>query len=89
MSIYDNGFGSTKSQRRAKQGAPSQKVDTSKILNDKELTGLVNKMKKGPKTAKEILYDSDENIVGILQRDNLPYLFSDSEAKEFIKIYKG
>lgn len=83
MSIYDNGG----SNPRAK--GPSQKVDVSKILNDKNLTKMVQQMKRGPKTAKEVLYDTDENIVGILQRDNSPYLFSDAEQQDFIKIYKG
>ncbi len=88
MSIYENR--ETKYQKRDK-GNPSQKVDPSKILNDKELTKMVIQMKtaKGLKTAKEILYDTDENIVGILQRNNSPYLFSDKEEKEFMEIYKG
>ena len=83
MSIYENGFNEgapSKSKR------PSQKVDVKKIRNDKDLTSLVKQMKKGPKTAKELLYDTDENIVGVLQRNNEPYLFTEYEVAEFIKI---
>ena len=67
MSIYNNDFNEASPSKGNK---PSQKVDTTKIRNDKDLASLVKQMKRGPKTAKEILYDTEENIVGILQRNN-------------------
>lgn len=92
MSIYENSGNDvkTKAKKRANRGN-STKVDTSKILNDKALTLLVKEMKstKGLKTAKEILFDTNENIVGILQRDNSPYLFSSKELKEFLTLYNS
>lgn len=90
MSIYENGYDTTKSQKRQSNKGPNLKVDTKKINNDKGLTEIVKQMKtaKGLKTAKEIIYDYNENIVGILQRDNTPYLFDDKELAEFIKLSK-
>ena len=89
MSIYENSF-ETKAKKRGNKGS-SDKVDPSKILNDKDLTNVVKQMKssKGLKTAKEILYDTEENVVGILQRNNDPYLFSDKEQKEFLNLHNN
>jgi hypothetical protein len=83
MSIYDNSF---TPKERVRTNKPSQKVDTKKILNDKDLTSVVKRMKNGPKTAKEIIYDIDGNVVGILQRSGEPYLFDDKQVKEFLKL---
>ena len=91
MSIYENSTDiKTKATKRDNKGEPSQKVDPKKILNDKSLSDLVKQMKstKGLNTAKEVLYDSEENIVGILQRNNSPYLFNEKEQKEFLSLYK-
>ena len=90
MSIYENRDTDTKATKRANKGS-SDKVNPNKILNDKDLTKVVLQMKstKGLKTAKEILYDTEENIVGILQRNNDVYLFDEKEQKEFIDLHKS
>ena len=88
MSIYDNGFSTTKSQRRARSGNPT-KVDVSKVLNDKDLTELIKKViPKFKSSAKELLYDTDGDIIGFLTRKDTPYFFTDKEQKEFLKHIK-
>ena len=88
MSIYDNNFNE---EAPSKSKKPSQKVDVTKIRNDKDLTSLVKQMKtaKKLKTGKEILYDTDGDIVGILQRNNDVYLFSMKEQEEFLSLYNS
>ena len=81
MSIYENSKGASN-----KKSSHPQAAKTKNIRNDKDLTALVKQMKKGPKTAKEILFDSDKSILGVLQRDGEPYMFSDAELKEFLKL---
>jgi len=56
------------------------------IRNNKDLTSLVKQMRTGPKTAKEILFDHDDNVIGILQRNDTPYFFSSSEHKDFLSL---
>ena len=89
MSIYENGFDSTKSQKRNNSGTPAQKVDISKILNDKKLTELIKlaipTFKSG---AKELLHDVDGNIIGFLTRSNTPYFFDAKELKLFLTYIK-
>ena len=88
MSIYDN-ITETKATKR-KSGGNQQKVDPSKILNDKNLTEIVKDTIPNFKTsAKEVLYDMDGDIVGVLQKDGNPYLFDDTEVKHFKTKFKG
>ena len=77
MSIYENG---PKPTQRTK--TPPQKTNPKKILNDKSLTNLVKQIKDGPKTAKEILYDTEKNVVGVLQRNDEPFFLTISQIKE-------
>ena len=93
MSIYENGpspkSGRGEIKNPLKGNLPPQKVDPKHIMNNRDLTKLVKLMKKGPKTAKEILYDHKKNIVGILQRDDTPFIFTEDQVKEFMRIING
>ena len=84
MSIYENG----PKPKASRTKMPSQKADPKKILNDKSLTGLVKQIKNGPTTAKEILYDSDKNVVGILQRNDEPFFLDKAQTKELERLIK-
>ena len=86
MSIYENGP-RPKNKNRTKE--PPRKADTKKIRNDKTLTNLVNQISGGPTTAKEILYDTDKNIVGILQRNDDPFFLNPAQTKELERLLKG
>lgn len=77
MSIYENG-----SKPRARTKTPPQKADPKKILNDKDLASLVKQIKGGPTSAKEILYDTEKNVVGVLQRNDTPFFFTQKQVKE-------
>ena len=81
MSIYENGP-KPKASASRKNKLPSQKADTKQIVNDKDLTALVKQIKKGPQSAKELLYDSEKNVVGVLQRNGVPFFLSQSQIKE-------
>jgi hypothetical protein len=83
MSIYESS--STTKKRTNSEISKSSK----EIRNNKDLTSIVKQMKNGPKTAKEVLFDHVGNTIGVLQRNNEPYFFSQTEVKEFIKIQKG
>jgi hypothetical protein len=84
MNIYENGI-----SPRKRTNTPPRKADPKEILNDQSLSALVKMIKNGPTTAKEVLYDTDKNIIGVLQRDNTPFFFTDKQSKDFTKIYKG
>ncbi len=81
MSIYDNATSSVREKRTSKEA-----TSPKKILNDKSLKDIVKQMKSGPKTAKEVLYDHEGNVIGILQRNDTPHFFSSNELKDFLKI---
>jgi hypothetical protein len=85
MGIYENGPKPTKVSRSK---TPPQKVNPKQIRNNKDLTTLVQQIKGGPKTAKEILYDTDKNIVGVLQRNDTPFFFTQAQIKE-LQILQG
>ena len=78
MSIYENG----PKPKASRTKTPPQKANPKDIRNDKDLTTLVKQMKGGPKTAKELLYDTDKNIVGVLQRNDTPFFFTQAQVKE-------
>jgi len=80
MSIYENGV---KSKASPRTKMPSQKADTKQILNDKNLSKLVKQIKNGPKSAKEIIYDADKNILGVLQQNNEPFMFDKKQLDTF------
>ena len=82
MSIYENRDLDTKSTKR--KNNDTQKVDPKKILNDKNLTSFIKEVTNFKGTAKEIIYDMSRVPIGVLQKNNTPYLFSDAERKEFI-----
>ena len=82
MGIYENG----PKPKASRSKMPAQKADPKKIRNDKDLTSLVKQIKNGPKTAKEILYDSDKNVVGILQRNDEPFFLTQAQSKELEKL---
>lgn len=84
MSIYDNG-----PKPRARTKTPPQKADAKKIMNDKDLTSLVKQIKGGPTSAKEILYDTDKNVIGVLQRNDTPFFLTQAQAKELQKLQEG
>jgi len=84
MSIYDNGIKESVKKNRM----PSQKVDTKKILNNSGLSEIVKQIKNGPKTAREILFDTDDNPIGVLQRDYSPFFFNKQQLKEFLELTK-
>ncbi len=85
MSIYESG---AKPTRTPKQTTVPQKVETGDILNSKSLTEIVKGMKNGPKTAKELIFDSKKNLIGILQRDGEPFFLTQAQIQE-IKIKLG
>ena len=78
MGIYD----SIKNQINQIKSLPK------KLLGDRNLKKVVKKMKDGPKSAKQILYDFNENIVGILQQNDEPFIFSEPQIKEFVELLK-
>jgi len=80
MSIYGNSPINEKGSKATPVGD---------IRNSKELQSVVKLMKKGPSTAKEILFDHDDNVIGILQRNDTPYFFTKEQQKEFLKIIEG
>jgi len=82
MSIYDNMVGETRKVQKSS-------TPPKDIKNSKNLTDIVKQMKSGPKTAKEVLFDHDGNVIGILQRNDEPYFLSPSEKKEFLKLAEG
>lgn len=85
MSIYENGP-KPKKVGAKRTNIPPQKVDPKEILNDSKLTDLVRRIPGGPDTAKEILYDVDKNIVGVLQRNNEPFILTKEQSKELEKL---
>jgi len=86
MSIYDSGV-SPRNENRTK--TPPRKANPKEILNDKSLSMLVSSMKNGPKSVKEILYDTEKNVIGVLQQNDTPFFFTDKQVKEFEKLKKG
>lgn len=87
MSIYENS-GSTsapkaKPKRQPKSTSAPQAAKPKSIRNDKDLTALVKQIKHGPKSAKELLYDTSKEVIGVLQRDDEPFFFTDAQVKEF------
>ena len=85
--IYENGI-DTKATKRKESKKNSQSVDTTKILNNKDLTDFTRNVTKFTGTAREVIYDDSEAIIGVLQKDSTPYLFSDKEQKDFSSKYK-
>ena len=85
MSIYENGP-KTKASKTSRTKTPSQKADPKQILNDKSLTELIKQLNGGPKTAKELLYDSEKNVIGVLQRNDTPFFLTQTQSKELEKL---
>ena len=79
MSIFEN-------VPRKRTKMPSQKTDPKQILNDKSLTDIVKGIKGGPSSAKEIVYDSDKNILGVLQNSGEPFIFDSKQLAQFTKL---
>ena len=84
MSIYDSGPSPKRNENRNK--VPPQKANPKDILNDKDLASLVKQIKGGPTTAKEILFDSDKNVIGVLQRNDTPFFLTTAQVKELEKL---
>jgi len=82
MSIYENG----PKPKASRTKMPPQKADPQKITTKRDLSDLVKQLKNGPTSAKEILYDSDKNIVGILQRNDVPFFLDKPQTKELEKL---
>lgn len=87
MSIYENGPAPKPPKKRTT--IPPQKANTKEILNNQDLTLIVQQIKNGPKTAKELLYDTEKNIIGVIQRNDDPYFFDNKQVKELEKLIKG
>jgi len=94
MNIYENSKPSSSSAKKyenpikstSRNNVPPQQVVPKKILNDQDLTSLVKKIKNGPSSAKEILYDSEKKIIGVLQRNDTPFFFSPQQIEELRKL---
>jgi len=85
MGIYDNTPIKSSTLAQKKSNTTHKK---SKVIGSKKLKDLVKLMKNGPKSAKEILYDSGEHYVGILMQNDEPYLFDEKQIKEFTNLVK-
>jgi len=59
----------------------SLSIDPSKIRNSKELTNALQSAGLKINGAKELLYDEDDEIVGVVTRTNKPIIFDDKQHK--------
>jgi len=94
MSIYGNAAKKTspaqqikslKETKSPKISNQTKSADTKAIRNDKDLTSTVKEFDRSIGGAKEILYDHEKNIIGILLRSGEPYFFSEKQSKDFTK----
>lgn len=99
MSIYDNGnIGSkkvdekrkapkrdTKPRNTAKTSNQTKSANVKNIRNDKDLTAQVKEFDPKIGAVKEIIYDHDKKIIGLLKRSGDPHFFSEKESKDFTK----
>lgn len=98
MSIYSNGAVSERKttaqkskmirdSRLNKRNTSNQtkSANVKLIRNDKELTSIVKEFDKKIGAVKEVLYDHNKEIIGLLLRSGEPHFFSESESKRFLK----
>ncbi|MCK5536495.1 MAG: hypothetical protein KAI79_06690 [Bacteroidales bacterium] len=78
MSIYNS-----PSPRTSQYNSSQSPKD---ILNDKDINSLIKKIKPSL-SAKEILYDYNKELIGVLRRNNKPYFFNEEERKKFVRLY--
>lgn len=96
MSIYGNGIITKKSVIEKKETTPKEKLrpshknseqtkaaSTKDIRNDKDLTALVKEFDSSIGGVKEIIFDHNKSIIGLLKRSGEPHFFSEKESKEF------
>lgn len=77
----------TMASKRKEQKAENPTSATKKrITANKKLKDITNLMKSKPKGAKMVLFDNEENVIGVLQQNDTPFLFSDAQVKEFSKL---
>lgn len=96
MSIYGNAAKKTSTAnqikslketqlRKHKISNQTKSADTNNIRNNKDLTSIVKSFDKSLGATKEILYDHDKNIIGLLLRSGEPHFFTEKQSKEFAK----
>lgn len=54
-------------------------LDLAKINSNKKILILLNELGIKPQGAKRWLIDDKQDIVGVLQQNNMPYIFTDKE----------
>ncbi len=101
MSIYGNNGAKIntpaqqlKALKASKKTSPktsnqTKSADTKGIRNNKDLTSTVKDFDKSIGGVKEILYDHNKNIIGLLLRTGEPHFFAEKQSKDFTKHLQG
>jgi len=83
MSIYDSGPSLSK-----RGNVPPQSANPKQILIKEDISELVKQIKGAPSTVKELLYDVDKNLIGVIDGQGNPFFFNASQEKEMKKLLK-